>query len=63
MPTIRQPRNPRVSGETVGPNSPDTVNPNFDSPYRDPGGDVGGPGRVTGRADKEKPILYRYFPG
>ncbi len=49
MPTMKPPRDPRVSGETVGPNSPDTVDPRFGDEWRDRGGDVGRVGRVTGR--------------
>ena len=54
---IGQPRNPRVSDETRGPNSPDTVDPGFNNPYRNPKGDVGGPGRVTGRETEREPFV------
>ena len=62
MPNMRPPRDPRVSGDTVGPNHPDTVRPNFDNPYRDKGGDVAGPGDFAGRKRPQQYPPYQY-PG
>lgn len=55
MPTIPPPRNPKPSGDVRGPNHPATVDPGFDDPFRDRGGDVGRVGRVAGR----KPVQPR----
>lgn len=49
MTTIKTPRDPKPSEEVMGPNHPATTDPGFKDPWRDPGGDVGKPGRVAGR--------------
>ncbi len=49
MSTIKPPKDPKPSDDVVGPNFPGSVDPGFDDPYRDPGGDVGRVGRVAGR--------------
>ena len=53
MPNIPPPRNPKTSDDVRGPNSPGTVDPGFNDPFRNPGGDVGRVGRVTGRRPAE----------
>ena len=55
VPYIKTPPSPKPSGDVIGPNSPDTIEPHLDDPFRDPGGDVGLPGRVAGR----KPVVKR----
>ena len=49
MSKISTPRSPEPSGDVMVPNHVDTVDPRFNSPFRDTGGDVGGTRRVAGR--------------
>lgn len=55
MPKMREPRDPQVTGDTVGPNSPNRIDPMFGDKYRDPCGDTAGPGDRAGRKD-HRPI-------
>lgn len=55
MANIPDPKPPRVTGDTVGPNWPGTVNPGFDNPYRDKGGDTVGAGDYAGRKKSDTP--------
>lgn len=58
MPTIRPPRDPQPTEDTRGPNHPSTVDPGFDSPYRDKGGDTVGPGDFAGRKRRRDPAQW-----
>lgn len=58
MPTIKQPRNPKPSDDVKGPNFPGSIDPGFDNPYRNPSGDVSGPGDHAGR----KPVPADPWP-
>ena len=55
MPNIRPPRDPRPTGDVKGPNEPANVDPGFNNPYRDTGGDTVGAGDWAGR----KPVVKR----
>lgn len=46
MPIMREPRQPNVSGDTIGPNSPNRIDP-MPGDYR--GGDTVGAGDRAGR--------------
>lgn len=54
MSTIKTPKDPTPSNEVMGPNWPGTIDPGFNDEFRDPGGDVGKPGRVAGRPEKQE---------
>lgn len=57
---IKEPRNPRPTGDTRGPNFPSSVDPGFDNPMRDKGGDTAGAGDVAGRKPAQKPGWWNY---
>ena len=58
---IKPPRGPKISGDTIGPNAPGTVDPGFNDPYRNPAGDTVGDGDFAGRK-KERPRDPYGFP-
>jgi hypothetical protein len=62
MPNIGTPRAPKPSGDVVGPNHVDTVDPGFDSSFRDSGGDVGSTTRVAGRRPPDPGFIMPTTP-
>lgn len=53
MATIKTPRDPRPSDDTCGPNFPSSIDPGFNDPYRNKGGDTVGAGDFAGRRKAE----------
>lgn len=60
MATIKTPRNPHATDDTRGPNAPATIDPGFDDPFRNPGGDVARPGGYAGKRYDKLPDPWGY---